>query len=118
MAIYHAPTGYAKDIKHAAGLEQLYDEDALRAQRGTAGYLPAAPWDRLTYGGRFKQVWDGLCRYLGLPEDRGEMTPEGEAALKAHQAQGRAERERREAARQAAIKAARLAGAVLPSTLR
>ena len=46
VAVYRAPKPYAADIKHAAGLEPLYDEDAIRAQRGTAGYLPAAPWDR------------------------------------------------------------------------
>jgi hypothetical protein len=118
VAVYHGPTGYSKDIRSAAGLERLYDEDAIRAQRGTAGHLPAAPWDRLTFGGRFRQIWDGLRRYLGLPEDRGEMTPEGEAALKVHQERGRVDREVRESARQAAIKAARLAGAILPSTLR
>jgi hypothetical protein len=117
-AVYHAPTGYAKDIKHAAGLTPLYDADAVRAQRGTAGSLPAAPWDRATFGGKFKRVWDDLRRYLGLEEDRGEMSPEGAEALRLHQARGRAERERREAALRAAIKAAREQGEILPSTLR
>jgi hypothetical protein len=118
VAVYRAPKPYAADIKHAAGLEPLYDEDAIRAQRGTAGYLPAAPWDRAVYGGRFKQVWDGLRNFLGLEVDKGEMTPEGAEALKVHQAQGRADRTQREAAMHAAIKAARERGEILPAYLR
>jgi hypothetical protein len=87
-------------------------------QRGTAGHLPATPWDRAVYGGRFKQVWDGLRRYLGLEVDKGDLSPEGAAALRLHQAQGRADREAREAATTEAIRRARERGEILPSYLR
>jgi hypothetical protein len=117
-AVYRAPKGYAQDIKHAAGLEPLYDADAIRAQRGTAGYLPAAPWDRAVYGGRFKQVWDGLRQFLGMEVDRGDLSPEGAEALRLHQAQGQADRAKREAAMRQAIKAARERGEILPAYLR
>jgi hypothetical protein len=118
IAVYGAKKPYAADIRHGAGLAPHYDADAVRAQRGTAGSLPAAPWDRAVYGGRFRQTWDALRRYLGLEEDRGEMSPEGAEALRLHQVRGRAERERREAALQQAIKAARERGEILPTYLR
>jgi hypothetical protein len=72
----------------------------------------------LTFGGKFRHTWDGLRRYLGLEVDRGEMTPEGAEALRLHQAQGRAEREKREAALRQAIKAAKERGEILPTYLR
>jgi hypothetical protein len=87
-------------------------------QRGTAGHLPAAPWDRAVFGGRFKHVWDGLRRYLGLEVDKGDLSPEGAEALRLHQAQGRADRATREAALKAAIHAARQRGEILPPYLR
>jgi hypothetical protein len=118
IAVYGAPKPYAKDIKHAAGLEPLYDSDSVRAQRGTAGHLPAAPWDRATFGGRFKQVWDGLRQYLGLEPDHGDLSPEGAEALRLHQAQGRVEREKREAALRQAVKVAEERGEILPPYLR
>jgi hypothetical protein len=70
------------------------------------------------YGGKFKQVWDGLRAFLGLESDRGDLSPEGAEALRLHQAQGRADREQREAALRDAIKAARERGEILPTYLR
>jgi hypothetical protein len=99
-------------------LEVLYDPDAIRAQRGTAGSLPAAVWDRATFGGKFKQVWDGLRRYLGMESDRGDLSPEGAEALRLHPAQGRADQAKREAALTAAIRSARQRGEILPRYLR
>jgi hypothetical protein len=116
-AVYHAPKGYAADIRHAAGLEVLFDTDCLRLQRN-AGGLPAAPWERATFGGRFKQIWDGLRQFLGMEVDRGDLSPEGAEALRLHQAESAATRQARETAMRQAVKLAKERGEVLPSFLR
>lgn len=108
--VYGAPRSYAADIQPAGGLQPLYDKDFVKLQRGIGGLHPSAPWDRWVLGHQVKTVVDGLRKALSLPEDRGEISAEGQIALAEHQARGRAEQLARETAQRHQVRRAQQAG--------